>query len=797
MSTRGLIAAGAAALLAVTLAPLPAAASPAATAAAPSAAPPAAPAESGTYENPITDGFSDTYADPVIIRGRDGWWYLYATSDPLVEGGEFGIMHQARSRDMVEWEYLGTVFDEDDVPAWAAEGSLFWAPDVRRIGEEYVMYFTVTDTAANEGQDFAIGMASAPTAAGPWTPTDAPVVEPSRVPGTGGDGTWANTIDPALLATEDGRLFLYYGGFNGGVSVVELDETGREAVGEPTLVGSMDRYEGAYVTERDGYYYLQLSSAACCNGPTAGYSVFVGRSTDPRGPFVDREGVRLDVSRAGGTQVLQQNGNEWVGIGHHAVVTDLAGQDWIVYHGIDTADPWLNEPGGINRRPTLIDRLDWVDGWPVVNAGAGPSSGETAAPVTAGSLGISADSPASDRGIRALSGSWTVGEDATADAGETGVLAPGRLGVAAAVSRGKVRGDARVEADVRLGPGARLGCAGLGTGITSGVTACLDAKRHELVLRSGTRIVDRAEVPARLSLEEWLSLSVEVRDGRVTAEVSESRLGNPAAQVSGKARGGSGALVLGSWGGALEVDNVSVAPAAALVSKVVPDPRVGKATFTESFDRPGPASALGRGWELVNPDDSVEVTDGALRWPLGADDLSSGEDDTSTLLLRDAPDGDWAMETSFTLDLGEDTVRNFQQAGLVVHVDDDDFLRLGQVALGTSRVVEWFVERPGAPAADGTPRLDRGSWIGGPTASTMHLRILKTTGSDGLQNYRAASSTDGKHWRWGAVWTLPADAEPRIGLYAGGGAAPAVTADFERFAVRVVKSDARAGASEE
>ena len=30
----------------------------------------------------------------------------------------------------------------------------------------------------------------------------------------------------------------------------------------------------------------------------------------------------------------------------------------------------------------LIDRLDWIDGWPVVRAGAGPSDGPTAAPVS-------------------------------------------------------------------------------------------------------------------------------------------------------------------------------------------------------------------------------------------------------------------------------------------------------------------------------------------------------------------------------------------------------------------------------
>src|SRR5690606_23744649 len=107
------------------------------------------------YTNPITADFADTYADPVIIRGKDGLWYLHATSDPLVEGGEFGVMHVASSADMVDWDYLGTVFDDDSAPVWATDTSYFWAPDVRYVDGQYVMYFTVTDTTMNPGGDSA------------------------------------------------------------------------------------------------------------------------------------------------------------------------------------------------------------------------------------------------------------------------------------------------------------------------------------------------------------------------------------------------------------------------------------------------------------------------------------------------------------------------------------------------------------------------------------------------------------------------------------------------------------------
>jgi len=78
-----------------------------------------------TTTNAISSGFADTFADPSIIQGRDGYWYAYATSDPLVANGPFGLMHMARTKDFSSWEYLGTVFNDQTKPAWAAPGSFF------------------------------------------------------------------------------------------------------------------------------------------------------------------------------------------------------------------------------------------------------------------------------------------------------------------------------------------------------------------------------------------------------------------------------------------------------------------------------------------------------------------------------------------------------------------------------------------------------------------------------------------------------------------------------------------------
>ncbi|MGO1974202.1 MAG: family 43 glycosylhydrolase, partial [Propionibacteriaceae bacterium] len=346
------------------------------------------------YRNAVSDTFSDTFADPAVIQAKDGWWYAYSTADPLYSGDEPGVMHIARTKDWSDWEYLGTVFDQDNRPAFAEPTSGLWAPDGRYLDGRYVLYYSVTDTTLHAGGgDSAIGMATAPTPTGPWQPVDEPVVAPRPDSGPEGD-TWETTIDPAHFTAVDGTRYLYWGSYGSGLWVTELSRDGTVTVGEPTMVATDNRYEGSFVVRHGGWYYLMASSANCCAGPSTGYSVLAGRSKSPTGPFVDAAGDAMTDPWVGGQLVLSQNGNRFIGAGHHAVATDAAGRDFIVYHAQDRNEPWLSEPFGINRRPMLIDRLDWIDGWPVTRAGAGPSDADLPAPVVGSDLGITADDPA-------------------------------------------------------------------------------------------------------------------------------------------------------------------------------------------------------------------------------------------------------------------------------------------------------------------------------------------------------------------------------------------------------------------
>ena len=715
--------------------------------------PGAAGAAPGAYVNPVSRGFADTFADPSVIRAKDGYWYAYGTTDPLREGeGTRHIIPTARSSDLVNWTYVGDAFSESTLPGWAAPDAALWAPDIRYLDGTYYLYYVVTQTTVTPGpNDNAIGVATAPTPTGPWTDSGDPVVDPR--PGASGnpdDFKW--TFDPSEFTDRDGTRYLYYGSYYGGIFVTQLSADGTEAVGEPTMVAIDNRYEGAYVVRHGRWYYLFASEANCCAGPTTGYSVFAGRSESPRGPFVDRDGIPLVASRVGGTIVVTPNGNTWVGTGHNAVVTDLAGQDWLLYHAIDRRDPYLDEPFGINQRPMLLDRLDWVDGWPTVRAGRWASEGPQRAPVT----------------------DWAVG-------GDVDLSGAASCEPAVELVAGRSPADYRAEADLRLHAGAAA--AGLLTSWRSKrdyLVSWLDRGAGALVtdvVRDGRSLGRQASpLPAGFRYDTWHNVAVELRGRELTVEVTDARLHDPVAvqrRVLPQGSGGAGAVGAAARCGPAEAANLGAAHLYQPVRQPAPTPQVGGLVYADAF---GDGTVGGDGWTWVRgPDPAASETGGALRWPTQAADLT-GDSDNASVLLRDAPAGAYTVETKLAIDLGTDEVRNYQQAGLIAYLDDDQFLRLSHVAIWNTRQTEFGKEMPFADATS-----YGGMAVGTPAPVTWLRLSHRIDPANGEHEFRAASSRDGRHWTWGGVWTLPAGTNPRIGLisHGGGGA----VAEFDYFRI--------------
>lgn len=731
----------------------------------------------GAYTNPVSKNFADTFADPSIIKAKDGYWYSYGTTDPLREGEKKAhVIPISRSKDLVNWEFVGDAFSDANRPSWADTDGSIWAPDIRYLDGKYYMYYVVTQTTVTpERDDNAVGVATAPTPAGPWKDSGAPVVGPR--PGNGGF-LW--TFDPNELTDSAGKRYLYYGSYNGGIFVTELSGDGTRAVGDPTMVAIDNRYEGAYVVKREGYYYLFGSSANCCAGPTTGYSVYVGRSKSPKGPFLDKQGVSMTESRVGGSIVVTPNGNKWIGPGHNAVVTDLSGEDYFVYHAIDRADPYLDEPFGINERPMLIDRLDWIGGWPTVRGGRWASESTQPAPITDGPINDAFNRRTSlGKSWRSESGAWRL------------VKKPGGQGYARQqsknnrkallINRAAVPDNARAEADLRLAGGRAAGVVVRYEDERNYAAAWLDRRANALVtdvVTRGRASRESTRLPRDFAFDEWHNVAVEVRGSKMSVEVTDARLHDPLAvaerTLPGRLSGGKAGVAAR---GRAEADNASAAKLYTPNTKTAPTPEAG--TLSEEYSDEFNDTALEPEWSWVRTPDGQE-TGGAFRWQTQQADIV-GTGNNASVLLRDAPQGDYIVETKLTIDLGVDTVRNFQQGGLIAYENDDLWTRLSHVAIWNTRQTEFGKEMPFVGG------LSFGGMLVGPPSDTTWLRLAhRLDPQNGEHEFRAATSRDGENWVWGGVWTLPADADPRIGLISLGRAPDdpnAATSEFDYFRV--------------
>jgi arabinan endo-1,5-alpha-L-arabinosidase len=348
-----------------------------------------------TYRNPLDLRLPDgtpvqSCADPTMLQGQrpgDAKWTLICTQDPLHDRDRdaqgrlrFRRLPTFHSDDLVHWHYQGEALDAP--PPQAVPDAGAWAPELAYADGHYLLYYAITDVADAYSpepgcrSDSAIGVALADSPSGPWRVQPDLVVPPRRA-GAGCAFHW--TIDPDLVVTPEGRKWLFYGSYGGGIVAQPLDAAGLHAQGRPVQIAPSDRYEGAEVVFRDGWYYLFASTANCCNGALTGYALFVGRSREVTGPYVDDQGQPLLAARSGGTPVIVQNGNRWVGPGHNSVFRTDDGRWWTVYHAVDRDQPqWTGSP--LTRRPALMDELVWVDGWPRLAHSAGPSDAPVPAP---------------------------------------------------------------------------------------------------------------------------------------------------------------------------------------------------------------------------------------------------------------------------------------------------------------------------------------------------------------------------------------------------------------------------------
>jgi len=376
--------------------------------------------------------------DPSIIKA-DGVYYVF--------GSHIAV---GKSTDLMNWtsisnEYTtpGNVIYDDlsnnlkESFAWAGEndadclnGYAVWAPDIfwnadykNADGSKgaYMLYYCTSSTYKRS----CIGYAVSENVEGPYTYVDTIVysgftkeecydtnskintqylntnlgellkndtLKEANEKWFNADGSYntdyaPNAIDPNLFYDKEGKLWMSYGSWSGGIYVLEVDkETGvpiyPKEDGMTKDGNQIDRYfgtqiagghtisgEGPYIiyNKENDYYYLFMSYASLT--ADGGYNMRLFRSKNPDGPYVDAAGNNASLpgkvdNNAYGVKLI---GNyEWssseVGYkaaGHNSAFIDEDEQMYLIYH--------TRFNGGTELHQVRVHQMVMnSEGWPVV-----------------------------------------------------------------------------------------------------------------------------------------------------------------------------------------------------------------------------------------------------------------------------------------------------------------------------------------------------------------------------------------------------------------------------------------------
>ncbi|EFI47893.1 arabinan endo-1,5-alpha-L-arabinosidase [Segatella oris] len=365
--------------------------------------------------------------DPSVVLADDGYYYMYQTDASygnahVGEGQARGHFYCRRSKDLVNWEFMGPTMH--GVPTWmkaklneirkamglGASTTDFrnqnqfgyWAPCVRRISKDlYRMYYVVTlpgtiNGAGTWSERCFIGLMETknPADIDSWVDKGYVVTNYSdlelnyKVSATDYAHCYFkyNAIDPSLIINEKGEHWLIYGSWHSGFAAMQLDpSTGKplHALGNPwgkeneasygkfiytrQLGNRWQASEAPEVVYHDGYYYLFIAYDEL----SVAYNTRVVRSKNIDGPYYDITGK--DVTNHGGDAypILTHpykfgNHHGWVGISHCAVFNDGKG-NW--YYASQQRFP-ENYKGNANSNALMLGgvrSIVWTsDGWPLV-----------------------------------------------------------------------------------------------------------------------------------------------------------------------------------------------------------------------------------------------------------------------------------------------------------------------------------------------------------------------------------------------------------------------------------------------
>ena len=251
--------------------------------------------------------------DPSIIRAEDGTYYIFGSH-----------MAAAKSSDLIQWKMISTdagrgctlvenVQEEMKEALQYAHTDTFWAPDVQRLNDgRYYLYYC---TCKGDSPLSMLGVAVSDSPEGPYK--NLGVFLKSGYPGYNATNL-PNVVDPCVFFDKDGRLWMVYGSYSGGIFILQMDpDTGfpleGQNYGKKLLGKNHARIEGPYIlySPDTDYYYLFLSFGGL--NADDGYNIRVCRSRNPDGPYEDALGQ--DMINCGGRPGTFFNDPDYEGYG--------------------------------------------------------------------------------------------------------------------------------------------------------------------------------------------------------------------------------------------------------------------------------------------------------------------------------------------------------------------------------------------------------------------------------------------------------------------------------------------------
>ncbi len=326
--------------------------------------------------------------DPSILKAENNY-YIYGSH-----------MTAARCDDLRSWKLIandyrksnkifGQIYDVyDEAFAYAGAptsiiptdnakqgGEHVWAPDViynKALGK-YVMYYCTTSTW--NASNLCYGFSDSPEGPFEWQGAliysgyDKETIKATDVLDYVSEDyaletylkgknyrfeDFPNAIDPAVFYDGDGRMWMVYGSWSGGIFLLELDEKTGKVIhpaadpdnnvdpyyGKRLLGGGHNSIEGPYILwdEASGYYYLFVSYGELRRD--GGYQIRVFRSDRPDGEYVDMNGKKPEKGvnhayfglKLSGNYMLPSLAKAYKATGHNSAVVDDDGRKYIVYH---------------------------------------------------------------------------------------------------------------------------------------------------------------------------------------------------------------------------------------------------------------------------------------------------------------------------------------------------------------------------------------------------------------------------------------------------------------------------------